>query len=58
MVPRQMGDTVAGLIVACLSCLHDAEAFGEVSQFTDQDGILVGSMFARQVLHVLDEVKF
>ena len=54
---RTMGSTIAGLIVSCLSCLHDPDAFGSREALQDQDGILMGIAYVKQVLSVLDQVS-
>lgn len=41
-VPRTMGSIISALIVSCLSCLHNPEAFGDPQAMHDQNGICDG----------------
>lgn len=55
---RRMGSTIAGLIVSCLSCLNDPDAFGDRTALEDKDGIVVGIAYMKEVLAVLDQVSY
>ncbi|KAJ5520804.1 hypothetical protein N7463_001257 [Penicillium fimorum] len=49
-LPSKIGDKYAQVVANCLTCMDDTnEDFGDLSQFEDEDGILIGVKFIEKV---------
>ena len=49
-LPRTMGTKLTSIVLSCLTCLDkDNEGFGDLDDFLDADGILVGVRYAEHV---------
>jgi len=56
VLPRKMGDRYARIVTTCLTCLDDDNAdFGDVGEFHDEDGVLVGVRYIEKVMTPLVE---
>lgn len=57
-LPISMGDKYSAVVVTCLTCLDKAnEDFGDESQISDQEGILVAVRFIETILLKLNEIS-
>ena len=54
-VPRRLGSSISSLIVSCLSCIDDPEAF-KVGDLQDDSDVSLGVAYIKQVLQVLDSI--
>lgn len=49
-LPGPMGKVYTNVVISCLTCLDkDNPGFGDVNDFTDEDGILVGVRYIEKV---------
>lgn len=48
-LPAKMGDRYTDVVLSCLTCLDsDSAVFGDLSEFIDEDGIIVGVRFVEK----------
>ncbi|KAI4162743.1 MAG: hypothetical protein LQ342_003630 [Letrouitia transgressa] len=55
-LPFRMGQRYTDIVVDCLTCLDDDNAFGSKDEFKDADGIEVGVRYIEKILQQLQEI--
>jgi hypothetical protein len=53
-LPSKMGRVYTNIVLSCMTCLDpDNSRFGDESNFTDEDGILVGVRYIEKVSQII-----
>lgn len=56
-LPGLMGTIYSSLVVSCLTCLDKGnEGFGDVKEFEDEDGIVVGVRYIEKILFEIEKI--